>query len=408
MDNKDTELILITNCFPINKGETFLAVEYPYLKACFDKIHLVVRAKNMPEFTVDKSEYNISILPAKSSTLKSLLNLLFFILNFRKNWRILKIEIAFLKSKGLYNKVRLKTALHDLIKAFEIKRFIKKNLISNDKKYVIYSYWQNNAALAATMIGKENNNCKSICRAHGGDLYAYRNSDNYLSYRTYISKYIDRLYFISQDGYNYQSNLLNNKYESFEIAKLGTEKYFNNIKNNLHSNAYIIVSCSNIIPLKRLNLIIEALSLCESKINWIHFGDGSSADFIKTLAKEKLDKKENIVYKFMGYTPNEDIHRYYAENKVDLFINVSESEGVPVSIMEAMSYDIPVIATNVGGTAELVNNSCGCLLNKDCTPKQISDAIENELKNNKLDAAYTKWNNEYNAAVNFTEFVNNL
>lgn len=41
---------------------------------------------------------------------------------------------------------------------------------------------------------------------------------------------------------------------------------------------------------------------------------------------------------------------------------MSDSEGIPVSIMEAMSFGIPVIARNVGGMSEIVNEENGLLL----------------------------------------------
>ena len=44
---------------------------------------------------------------------------------------------------------------------------------------------------------------------------------------------------------------------------------------------------------------------------------------------------------------------------VDLFLTVSANEGIPVSIMEAQSFGIPVIATDVGGISEIVNNVNG-------------------------------------------------
>ncbi|WP_180272189.1 glycosyltransferase [Actinomyces ruminis] len=60
-----------------------------------------------------------------------------------------------------------------------------------------------------------------------------------------------------------------------------------------------------------------------------------------------------------------------------LLVNVSASEGVPVSIMEALSAGIPVVATDVGGTGELVRTgSNGILLPADPTPQQVRDAIE--------------------------------
>ena len=45
---------------------------------------------------------------------------------------------------------------------------------------------------------------------------------------------------------------------------------------------------------------------------------------------------------------------YYKNNIIDIFINLSASEGIPVSIMDAISFGIPCIATNVGGTGEIV------------------------------------------------------
>jgi glycosyltransferase involved in cell wall biosynthesis len=54
---------------------------------------------------------------------------------------------------------------------------------------------------------------------------------------------------------------------------------------------------------------------------------------------------------------------------------VSLSEGVPVSIMEAFSAGIPVYATNVGGTSEIVDNSNGKLLDVNISPEQLAEEI---------------------------------
>ena len=51
----------------------------------------------------------------------------------------------------------------------------------------------------------------------------------------------------------------------------------------------------------------------------------------------------------MGYVANTKVQELYSSRKFNLLVNVSETEGIPVSIMEAMSYRLPIIATNVGG-----------------------------------------------------------
>ena len=58
-------------------------------------------------------------------------------------------------------------------------------------------------------------------------------------------------------------------------------------------------------------------------------------------------------------------------------------EGIPVSLMEAMSYEIPVIATDCGGTKELVDGKSGILVNQN-DPKAIANAIFKLINNNEF------------------------
>ena len=74
-----------------------------------------------------------------------------------------------------------------------------------------------------------------------------------------------------------------------------------------------------------------------------------------TLLREYIEDNisslpSTISVKIMGRMKNKDIYSLYEKEKPDLFINLSSSEGIPVSIMEAMSFGIPVISTDVGGT----------------------------------------------------------
>ena len=56
---------------------------------------------------------------------------------------------------------------------------------------------------------------------------------------------------------------------------------------------------------------------------------------------------------------------YYNTYEIDLFVNLSTIEGVPVSIMEAQSSGIPVLATDVGSSKEIVDDDNGFLIPKD-------------------------------------------
>ena len=100
----------------------------------------------------------------------------------------------------------------------------------------------------------------------------------------------------------------------------------------------------------------------------------------------------NIKYDFKGYIQNSELLAYCKSNPFHLFVNVSESEGVPVSIMEALSFGTPVAATAVGGTPEIVfHGKNGFLLPVNTTPVEIAKVFRK---------FYTMSNDEYNAFRN--------
>jgi colanic acid/amylovoran biosynthesis glycosyltransferase len=134
-----------------------------------------------------------------------------------------------------------------------------------------------------------------------------------------------------------------------------------------------VVSCSNLIGLKRVHLIIEALSLVtDINVKWIHFGDGHLLDEIKENAAKLAP---NIEVDLKGRVSNKEVLEFYRTNPIDLFINVSETEGVPVSIMEALSFGIPCFATDVGGTAEILEEIGGKLVSKEFEIDELSKYI---------------------------------
>lgn len=77
-------------------------------------------------------------------------------------------------------------------------------------------------------------------------------------------------------------------------------------------------------------------------------------DEIKKMAKDKL--RDNIQYEFKGNVSNTELMKQYQDKNYYVFVNVSSSEGIPVSIMEATSFGIPCIATDAGGTKEIIRD----------------------------------------------------
>ena len=155
-----------------------------------------------------------------------------------------------------------------------------------------------------------------------------------------------------------------------------------------------------------MHLIIDILRHIETPLRWVHFGDGRLMPELKTRVKELPD---NINYELRGYVPNQGVLEFYQKNEVDLFVNVSESEGIPVSIMEAISFGIPILATDVGGVHEIVTDKTGVLVDKTFKPKAVADKLLDFVQQSR-NVEFRKgirlfWQQNYSAEQNYTRFT---
>lgn len=101
-------------------------------------------------------------------------------------------------------------------------------------------------------------------------------------------------------------------------------------------------------------------------------------------AINNLGIKEHV--KYLGWVSEEE--RDCLFRKTDLFVLPSYGEGMPMSVLEAMSYSVPVISTHVGGIPELIEDGeTGILVNPgdlDMLYEKINDLIHNEKYRKKL------------------------
>ena len=365
------QIVLLTEQFPWGVGEEFIENELPYLSGLrfiFSSGDRATTKRCVPDGV---NCYGNPKPPARSLlyAMKTVFNTL--------NKRSFYAELSsLLKSKRL----NITTLLHLIYfigsSAIDAK-YIRKQLhlcgITSGSAIVFYSYWLYTQAYTACLLRKWFPNSTAISRAHGFDVYEFRNKRNNLPMRKYLFENLDAVYPVSEDGKKY----IEGKYEFqpriLKVKRLGTRDY--GFKEKIRNDCFRIVTCSYIFPLKRLHLLIEALSKTpDLPLEWIHFGDGELYDEIKMLADRSL--KQNITYTFMGQVPNSDLMSWYQENDCHLFINVSETEGCPVSIMEALSFGIPLIVCDSGGSGETVENGKnGILLDKYFELEALVDAI---------------------------------
>jgi len=187
-------------------------------------------------------------------------------------------------------------------------------------------------------------------------------------------------------------------------------------KSSSRDGIFRIVSCSPVVPVKRLGLLLEgihklALQRSDLSLVWHHFGEGLQKRDIEERARVSFPR--NVRFDFPGYPSKEILMEFYKNNPVDVFMNVSESEGTPVAIMEAISCGIPVIATAVGGNAEIVTKENGILLNGNPSPDDIAFTIMKFMgmseKRQQMSAGSRRvWKQKYDADVNYSLFVQTL
>jgi glycosyltransferase involved in cell wall biosynthesis len=170
------------------------------------------------------------------------------------------------------------------------------------------------------------------------------------------------------------------------------------------------------VGLKRVDRIAKALSLLQNenicKLKWTHIGDGETMQQVKEICEEKLGFME---VNLMGRVPNSDVRDFYKKEKVDILLNVSTTEGLPVSMMEALSYSIPVIATKVGGVGEIIRDGYnGNLISPDFTDEELAVKIKefisysNEEKLKMRENARSFWAENFDAEKNFSEFAREI
>jgi glycosyltransferase involved in cell wall biosynthesis len=100
-------------------------------------------------------------------------------------------------------------------------------------------------------------------------------------------------------------------------------------------------------------------------------GDGSDRVELEKLT-EKLDLKDNV--KFLGYKSQAEVREQM--QLTDIFVLPSFAEGVPVSLMEAMAAGVPVVATQIAGVSELVDNGVSGYIVPPGDPKSLAEKIE--------------------------------
>ncbi len=129
---------------------------------------------------------------------------------------------------------------------------------------------------------------------------------------------------------------------------------------------------------KGLDVLLRAVARVRKGYPGFHLvilGDGPDRSKLEALCAE-LDLKS--IVEFMGQQPHEDITKWLQQAEV--FVLASRTEGLPLSLLEAMAHGLAIVATSVGGIPELIRSEeTGLLVPPNC-PEALGDALETVIQ----------------------------
>jgi glycosyltransferase involved in cell wall biosynthesis len=364
------KILFITAQIPYGRGEVFILEEM--LEAKRQGVNLLVIPRNSSKEIFHKEAKEL----LENSIWLPLIDIRmvakFFLALFDKAvlWRILgKI---FKYSRNPLILIKNLTVLPKSI--FVTEKFIKNNNINH-----IHAHWGSTTATMAYFISEFTNIPWSFT-LHRWDI----KEDNMLKEKVKSAKFVRC---ISEHGKNELFRIIGKDYqEKIKVVHMGVKIPIDVSESEEPKGFFTIVTPANLLEVKGHKYLIEAcFNLVRQGIkNFQCFFYGTGP--LKSELKNLIEKRELADYiKIPGIIPHEILMKMYKNHGIDVVVLPSittsegEHEGIPVALMEAMAYGIPVISTNTGGIPELLSNGAGIIV-KEKSSEELAKAIIKVMK----------------------------
>lgn len=224
---------------------------------------------------------------------------------------------------------------------------------------------------------------KVIYMVHGFHFYKGAPLINRIIYKNiekFLAKYTDVLITINEEDYEATKKFkLRNGEQVYKVHGVGIDSKnfviedFNKTayrkKLNLNKDDILLISAGDLINRKNYDIAIKAIAECKNKnIKYFICGEGPKEEELKQLISN-LNLQEQVY--LLGY--RNDIKELM--NSADIFLFTTLQEGLPRSMMEAMSTGLPCIASNIRGNVDLIENEKGGFLNNPNSPEDFAKSI---------------------------------
>lgn len=275
----------------------------------------------------------------------------------------------------------LKKLIYLPLIAYKLERYVKRNNISVVQSHLFRASYVN---LLAKLLFKSNHNAQvvnhSIISRYKKQgiigrvnlfliqvLYPF--ADKIISVSNIVQQDMQELF-----DFKNKKKVIYNMFDLKKIEKLSKE-YITDF--DFKCNKKYIISVGRLIPLKRNEDLIYALSNLNKNIELLFIGDGS-----EKINLEKLSNNLNISSRvhFLGWQDNP--YKYMRNS--DILVCTSQTESFGNIIVEAMACDITVISSRCGGPEEIIDDSVDGFLIDIGDIESLVEKICFVLNNNKL------------------------
>jgi glycosyltransferase involved in cell wall biosynthesis len=356
------KILYITAALPYGSGEAFAVGEIDLLRALGHEI-LVVPAyprgevMHVPDQWLDGvvSEKPLSLRMAGATLAK-----------LRQNPKcLLRIACAIGRSRN--PRILLKNA------AVVPKGIWTANLAREWGAHHIHAYWAGCAATIA-LVAAECSGLPWSFTAHRWDIF----ENNLLDLKSERAAFVR---FIAADGQRLAHSLGAAKVaEKGHVMHLGVELPPDPAPVRPDRKPPVLLCAAALSPVKGHAHLIRSIEVLRSRgvdcELWLA-GDGVLRAELEQQTRA-LGLEDRV--RFLGQLSHDRLLDMYRTRAVHGVVLASDSEGIPVSLMEAMSFGVPVIATRVGGNEELLGDRCGIMV-RPRDPAALADAIERILTN---------------------------
>lgn len=406
-------IVMLTSRFPFGAGEQFIEDELPVWCRAGARILLVPEKNDSPDVAPRPAPECVEVDERLTRRWRS------------PWWRAVGLvegvaspvwrrELGHLRRLGRLDPRRVAFVTRTCVQVAVVRRMLGTLTRERGRIDLAYAYWLSVSADAAALERREGRLGHAVARCHNADIYEDRHPMGHHPLVRQVSGDLDLLTPIAQDGADFCVERYGFDPDKVVVSRLGVDLPDAEAVCRPTGEGLTVISVSTMTPFKRLDLLIDALAALSDAmpgvpVRWVHAGTGRLHDELAARVTEVLEPR-GIEVEWLGQLDHDDLLAWYRDHEADVLVNTSSSEGIPVSMMEALVRQLPVIGTDVGGVREIV--PADWLLGPDPSPDEIAAAIVSRfgrIKDPQVRAELAERTaRRYDARHNFETFVSRL